>query len=551
MVIATRNEAKRLPLALANFTGRFPILVSDNHSTDDTLRIAAEAGVPTITIEHPGFYENDQVMAVLWSTVPTDYVMIVGCAEFYPFPLLQRLAEIANTNSHDVVFIKRYSVTYGMAIPLATSPERRNRGELRMHRRGCVSFADTVIHGLGGTALVPRERQCELGQDSDTAIVQFRDYDSAHNESQNTRYNNIWAQQRYERGERFQLLRAILMSLRMYAATYAIHGAWRYGEPGFILAMQRCIMEFQVQCRLWELERGLLKPCIESLNADLRTQALASGGELPAATGITRQLAEMERSSRFDFTALAALGGLLAMIPFWQVTPPPWLLFVGLALLFAVGLRRLRGTRSQLFEIPWYGFGILAVFLLVAAVATSGVGVVVTSGAGIAFAVVLWLGPVLNQVPARLFASVAIALVATALLGQLGGVFAAPDSVLGAYVCMSASLCLGLTWSACGLPNVSRAFRSVLVIALSGLAVFFACALLSLVGWQAIPLALGTAGIAAFFRLDAAVGGIVAALLILAWWWAGSSGGGGMLVGILCALLSGGFVRPSSTTPVK
>jgi hypothetical protein len=534
VVIATRNEANRLPMALANFADRFPILVSDNHSTDDTLRIAAAAGVPAITIEHPGYYENDPVMALLWSTVSTDYLMVVGCAEFYPLQLLKRLAEIANTDSHDVVFIKRYSVTYGMAIPLATSPERRNRGELRMHRRGCVSFVGTVIHGVGGAALVPKERQCELGQECETAIIQFRDYDSAHNETQNTRYNNIWAQQRYEHGERFEWMRATLMSLRKFTATYAIHGAWRYGLPGFILAMQRFIMEFQVQCRLWEIEHGLLKSSLERKHAELRTQALVTGEEFSADTRVSRQLAHMERSSRFDLTALVALGALLTFIPFWHLAPAHWSLLIGSALLLGVGLHRLRGMGRHFFEIPWYGFGFLAVFFGVAAVAASGTDVVFTHNVVIALAVVLWLGPVLNQVPARFFSSLSTALVAIALLGPFR-----------AYACLGASFCLGLAWSACSLPNASRASRSVLVILLSGLAMFFTSALLPFVGWQVIPLALTTTGIAAYFRLDAAVGGMTSGLLALAWL-AGSSGGGCVFAGILCALLNGGFVRPAS-----
>ena len=446
VVIPTKNEQGRLPLVIENFADRLPLLVSDNHSTDATLEIAAKAGIPTITLDHPGYYENDQVMPILWSAVQTEYLMIAGCAEYFPPALLERLAEIANSGSHDVVYIKRYSMTYGRLIPLSASPEVRQRGELRMYRRGAVDFSDTVIHGSGGRATVAPERQCTLGQDMDTSIVQFRDYDSSHNELQNNRYNNLWAQQRFARGERFSIIGMGIDCGIAFGSCYVRHGAWRHGIGGLIIALQRGIMAFQVGCRLWEMEHGLLKSAIVERHVDLRREAFA---ESSAAAGGMGRLAAMRQrlheDSRLDYRGWCAIALVLAVLPWANALPGStsyvWLLVIALGLALT-GHRR----GAVRLRVPWSAGACFMAVMVTGGMRGGETSLVMGLMAAVTFGALIWLGPLLQTTPARIAISALLSLVSALLMLVSVSIFLPPAGAATAtYATITGAILAGVT----------------------------------------------------------------------------------------------------------
>lgn len=272
-VIFVRNEESRLRETCENFSGLLPILVVDNESTDGTAALAAELGLPLVRIANPGHVEDPEVMRQVQVACPTEYLLIASCAEVVPLSLLEIYARVAESASHDIVRAPRISVTAGREIPISSSLRHRHPGELRMFRKGSVDYRGTKVHEVGRPT-VPPERVLQLSQTREHAFFQFRDYDCAVTERNHGRYDDLWARQRYEAGERFNLLRAVFMAAGRFLRSYLLLGSWRFGMLGFIHCAYRGIMELTVQFRIWEYQSGHTLDRVRAENLRIKRQLL-------------------------------------------------------------------------------------------------------------------------------------------------------------------------------------------------------------------------------------------------------------------------------------
>lgn len=275
--IATYNEQHRVELAIRNFRGRLRLHVIDNFSTDGTIDILRRHDVPFTQIRNPGYLDVPEVMLPIQDICKTEYMLMVASGEFFPLSLLERLAAIAESGSHDIVGMYRYSITCGEMIPISVAPHVYYRGEMKFFRPHSISFTNNQIHHPG-TPVVPKERILELGPARELAFYQFRDYDASQNEDANRRYNDIWAKQRFEAGQRFGFWRCAYRMIGAFVRTYFIRGAWRFGCSGLFNSMFRAIMEFQIQVRLWEHEHHRLKPDVQRINRAMRESWLERDG---------------------------------------------------------------------------------------------------------------------------------------------------------------------------------------------------------------------------------------------------------------------------------
>jgi glycosyltransferase involved in cell wall biosynthesis len=265
------NEAQRILRCIENFKGLFDILVVDNCSSDTTFQVVRDAGYRAVTIKNPGFFETDEVMRAVCEACTTDYVLIASVSEFIPLALLQRYAEVANGNTHDVVRAFRESITAGQAIPISGSPSMRVPGELRFFKKGSVDYLNNKVHDRG-TIMVPSHRVLNLVTDRSAHFYQFRDYDCSHTETVLCRYDDLLAKQRYDAGQRFSWIRAIYHSGKTFLVSYLGYGSLRFGMLGFLHCYYRGHMEFTVWLRLWEREHGYTRAEVIQRNKHIRQQ---------------------------------------------------------------------------------------------------------------------------------------------------------------------------------------------------------------------------------------------------------------------------------------
>ena len=263
------NEERRILRCIKNFEGLFRILVIDNSSTDDTIKVVTDAGYRAITVKNPGFIETPEVMEPVIAACETEYLLIASVSEFIPLPLLRKYAEVANLQSYDVVRAFRESITAGQAIPISGRPTRRFPGELRFFRKNAVDYTNNQVHGRGRIRVLA-ERVLNLVTDPNFHFFQFRDYDCSHTELKHCTYNDVLASQRFKSGVRFSWLRLIAHSSKQFLDAYVRFGSWRYGMLGFIHSYHRWQMEVGIWLRIWEWENKLSREGVIRENETFR-----------------------------------------------------------------------------------------------------------------------------------------------------------------------------------------------------------------------------------------------------------------------------------------
>jgi hypothetical protein len=203
------------------------------------------------------------------SSITTDYLLIASVSEYIPIFLLAKYAEIANKNSHDVVFAYRKSITAGLEIPITGPPSGRH-GQLRFFKRGCVSYDNNKVHGIG-KPLVNPSRILNLSGDASYSFYQFRDYDCSKTELTMCRYNNILAKQMFDAGISWSLMKALISAIKVFLAFYIKNGCLRYGLPGFVQSYYFAHNELTVWLRLWEYQSGYTLPEVMERNDKFRS----------------------------------------------------------------------------------------------------------------------------------------------------------------------------------------------------------------------------------------------------------------------------------------
>lgn len=258
------NEESRLQDCLDNFKDFRNVVVIDNCSTDLTPDIAIENGIKLLRRKNLGFIENEDVIEFLYDHVETDYVLIAFAGEYLPRFLLNQYRKVSEEGSYDVVLARRISVTAGLLIPLDGNAAP-NSYQIRFFRKRSVDFKGNKIHGLGRIAC-HESRVLNVSSRQSLAFFQFRDYDASETEHKHRNYNDVWALQRYEDGERFSWLRALKQTLISFIYSYIKLYGWKYGFLGFMHAYYRAHMVLTVWFRVWEHQHGYNKEGVTKHN---------------------------------------------------------------------------------------------------------------------------------------------------------------------------------------------------------------------------------------------------------------------------------------------
>jgi hypothetical protein len=235
------------------------------------VEVVKNAGVDVVSIKNPGFIETPEVMNRVLENCETNYVIIASVSEFLPFQLLKKYAEVANTESHDVVRVYRVSITAGKEIPISGPPTSKSPGEIRFFRKGAIDYQSNQVHSRG-RPVCPENRILKLTQDRSLYFFQFRDYDCSKTEIAMCRYDDLLAKQRYMSGSQFTWLDAFWKPIRCFAASYFWYGSYRYGMLGFIHSYYRWHMEFTILLRVWEWQNSFTRDDVIEKNRKIRCQ---------------------------------------------------------------------------------------------------------------------------------------------------------------------------------------------------------------------------------------------------------------------------------------
>jgi len=270
------NDEIRLEYTIKNFLDRFKILVIDNFSTDNSLKICEKYKVDYVQIANHGFITKPSVMNAVWNHVKTDYMLMGQCSEYFPNELLSLYAKVANEKRYDVVSATRVSITAGKHILVWGNPRKRIIKGLstRFSRRDSISYVDNIIH-QEGTIVCKDDRILKVPQHIHLMYYQFRDYDTSWSEVKHGTYNDVNAIQLFQNGEHYSFIKMVSKSLTSFLIDYFYSGAYKQGHLGFMHAYYRFHLHMGIYLRIWDIEHNLQKDQISELHNSIRSKLLA------------------------------------------------------------------------------------------------------------------------------------------------------------------------------------------------------------------------------------------------------------------------------------
>lgn len=240
-VLMVKNEAERLPRALASVAWCDEIVVVDDESTDDTAAVAAAHGA-TVVPRKLDRYDDQRNAGAAAATA--DWILALDADEEVTPELADEIqALIDRPDALDVYGIPFRQCLFGAwpryggwADPLT----RLHRREVRW--QGAVHEQLPKPPGRYGVL------RGHIVHHSHETLAGFLD--------KLNRYTDAEAAARHAAGQPVSVAKMILSPLRDFWRRYVLQQGFRDGVVGLILALLMAFTIFVVRAKAWELGRG-------------------------------------------------------------------------------------------------------------------------------------------------------------------------------------------------------------------------------------------------------------------------------------------------------
>lgn len=227
LILMSKNEENRIDLAIKNYLGLFPMVASDNNSSDSTRDIYAHYGIE-VHLHNGPRQESRELVEHFYNITKTPYILIGVAGEFMPLPLLKKFAEIAENDAYDIVMNSRRNITHGVSY-YPWWKEVSNT--MRFFKKGSLDLDKLRIHQFFKPA-VPESRILRMGvKQPEYCIYQFRDYDIQRTMQVNIDYGVTEANQRFLDGTSYSAYEAAKRIL-IFVFYFVFRGGWLRGRLG-------------------------------------------------------------------------------------------------------------------------------------------------------------------------------------------------------------------------------------------------------------------------------------------------------------------------------
>ncbi len=250
-VIIALNEAHQLHYALSTLLPWCDeVIVVDQHSEDETARIAEEMGARVYQHERTGGIA-DPARRFAVGKATGDWVFILDADEMIPPSLATHLRELtAGDPPIDVVLVPRANVILGRWIRHGNNWPSRHA---RFFRPGSLLMTDRIHKSI---APAPGTRRHKLAADPALAIWHFPGGDLSDLVRKVDRYTDIEARQAYARGRRVDRPWQLLPEALAYFWRQFVRArGYRDGTMGLAVAITRTYYRILTAAKLYELPR--------------------------------------------------------------------------------------------------------------------------------------------------------------------------------------------------------------------------------------------------------------------------------------------------------
>lgn len=243
VIIAARDESAEIAACIASVAWAAEVIVVENDSRDDTVRVARDAGA--IVFSHPFTTIGRQRNAAI-ARARNDWIVVVDADERATPALRDEIARVVDGAGRDVAYrVRRRNFFLGREIrhggwerdrPVRLFRSRMRYDERPVHER-------VMVDGTVGELREPMLHYpyASLGEF-------FAKLD---------RYSHWWAEQSFARGRRTSAWTVAVKPPARFLSMYILRAGFLDGARGVIVAVLAAMSVAAKYARLWELQRGL------------------------------------------------------------------------------------------------------------------------------------------------------------------------------------------------------------------------------------------------------------------------------------------------------
>ncbi len=257
-IIFTYNEEKRIEYPIKCFLPYGEVIISDDSSTDNTVKIAEKLGAKILKrkVHETIFVENKEEAEFIFSHVKTDWVYWGFSDTMISKTCLELYEKISQENKYKIIVQKLKTLLYN-------SHEYFNHLNVttRFFRKDSVDFSNNTIHQMGKFAshVKPSEILYLL------PIDEYSLYHFSTNITESTVSNmNKYSDDHAQSTSKLSFLRMILWSVSFFMMAYFLNGGFKYGAEGFIVAVQYSLYPFIVYSKTYEKKYNFTSQSIEN-----------------------------------------------------------------------------------------------------------------------------------------------------------------------------------------------------------------------------------------------------------------------------------------------
>jgi glycosyltransferase involved in cell wall biosynthesis len=249
-MVYTLNEEQRLPLVYENLKDFCQLIVFDGGSTDGTEDFCRLNGIKFVVRPADNSYLNQESLKWVYSNIPTEYVLHVFGAHFFPNQLLSYFANVADENKLDAVYHDLVVYRYGEVVhrPLF----RRISSACNFYKKNIITFENSILHNERGLSFNEKTMIRLPGRD-ELALHLFQDEDCESYAKKTTNYAVIEAKQRFDRGERVGFSGLFFKPFGRFIYRYIRAGSIARGRKGLVYAVMNFVYDINMSIMIWEL----------------------------------------------------------------------------------------------------------------------------------------------------------------------------------------------------------------------------------------------------------------------------------------------------------
>lgn len=245
VVINVRNGQEVVERCLKSVSWADEIVVIDDESTDDTVKIAKKYTDKIYEHKSAGFVEPARNFAI--SKASYEWILVLDADEEIPATLAGQLKQVAGNQKDkaiDYVSIPRKNIIFNKWIQHSGWWPDYN---VRFFRKGKVSWSDK-IHADAQV----EGKELELEPKEELAIIHQNYQTISQYLNRMNKYTDIESNQRIKDGEKFSLTKILRDTSSEFFRRYFAWEGYKDGLHGLVLSILQSVSAFVVGLKIWE-----------------------------------------------------------------------------------------------------------------------------------------------------------------------------------------------------------------------------------------------------------------------------------------------------------